>query len=214
MDGKIDLTTPQAEEALQVLVDYVAVDRLTNLDSATQAQGAEIDGHHFLGRGEAMIVPRGPWVISGLAEDYGKEYGVDFDYVKFPFYSSIQAFPAETGWSMCVPKDTGVNDAAWAYVSFFLEKDNLMQHNINCAQVPPRKSVVADPEFVEGLPYVEPLLGILDYGRFIGPFNTDVFKIALRNCYVSLCSNDGTYASVADALAALETQLNTDLKLG
>lgn len=214
VDGKFKLTTPEAEKALQTLVDYVAVDHLTNLDSATGAQGAEIDGHHFLGRNEAMIVPRGPWVISGLAEDYDKEYGVDFEYIPFPFYSSVKAFPAETGWSLCVPKTTKVADAAWSYVTFFLQKENLMQHNINCAQVPPRKSVVADPEFAKELPYMEPLLGVLEYGRFIGPFNTDVLKISLRNCYVSLCTNDGTYASVSDALAKLEVQLNTDLKLG
>ena len=213
VDGKFKLTTPEAENALQTLVDYVVVDHLTNLDSATGAQGAEIDGHHFLGRDEAMIVPRGPWVISGLLEDYGKEYGVDFDYKRFPFYGSIPAFPAETGWSLCVPESTKVADAAWEYVTYFLEADNLLQHNINCAQVPPRKSVVSNPEFVEQLPYMEPLLGVLEYGKFIGPFNTDVLKISLRGCYVSLCSNDGTYQSVADALAKLETQLNTDLRL-
>ena len=213
VDGKFKLTTPEATKALQVLVDYVAVDHLTNTDSATGAQGSEIDGAHFLGRDEAMMVPRGPWVISLLDEEYDKEYGVDFDYVKFPFYSSIKAFPAETGWSMCVPKSTKVADAAWKYLSFFMEKDNLLQHNINCAQIPPRKSVANDPAFIEQLPYMAPLLDVLDYGKFIGPFNTDVLKFSLRNTYVSLCSNDGTYKTVADALAALEKQLNTDLKL-
>lgn len=213
VNGKIKLTTPEAENALQTLVDYVKVDQITNLDSATEAQGAEIDGAHFLGRDEAMMVPRGPWVISMLDEEYGKEYGVDFDFIEFPFYGETPAFPAETGWSLCVSKDTQVNEAAWEYIEFFLEKDNLMQHNINCAQIPPRKSVVADPSYAAQMPYMVPLLGILDYGKFIGPFNTDVVKIGLRNTYVSLCSDDGTYASVKDALAALETQLNTDLKL-
>jgi hypothetical protein len=56
-------------------------------------------------------------------------------------------------------------------------------------------------------------MDVLQYGRFIGPFNTDVLKISLRNTYVSLCERDGTYANVAEALAALETQLNTDLRL-
>jgi len=214
VDGKFNLTTPEAEKALQILVDYVVVDHLTNLDSATEAQGSEIDGAHFLGQDNAMMVPRGPWVISMLDEEYGKEYGVDFEFVKFPFFSTIKAFPAETGWSMCVPKDSKVADAAWQYVEFFLEKENLMQHNINCAQIPPRKSIVEDPAFVEQLPYMAPLLEILDYGVFIGPFNTDVLKIALRGAYISICSDDGTYESVAQALEALEIQLNTDLKLG
>ena len=213
VNGRFKLTTPEANEALQTLVNYITVDHLTNTDSATSAQGAEIDGAHFLGQNNAMMVPRGPWVIAMLEEEYGKTLGVDFDFVKFPFYSSIKAFPAETGLSMCVPKDSKVAEAAWEYVRFFLRPENLMQHNINCAQLPPRRSVGANPEFARQLPYMEPLLDVLQYGRFIGPFNTDVLKISLRNTFVSLCERDGTYANVSAALAALENQLNTDLKL-
>ncbi|MDR0497622.1 MAG: extracellular solute-binding protein, partial [Treponema sp.] len=210
VNGRIKLTTPEAQEALQILVNWVAVDRLTNTDSATGAQGDEIDGAHFLGQNNAMMVPRGPWVVSMLDEDYGKQYGVDFDFVKFPFYGPTPAFPAETGWSMCVPKDTKVTDAVWQYVRYFLQPDNLLQHNINCAQIPPRKSVAQNPAFVRAVPYMAPLMDILQYGKYFGPFNTDVFKLALRDVYVSLCLNDGRYASVAAALAALETRINTD----
>jgi len=213
VNGRFRLTTPEAEDALQTLVNWVLVDQLTNTDSATGAQGDEIDGAHFLGQNNAMIVPRGPWVISMLDEDYGKKYGVDFDYIKFPFYGSIQAFTAETGWSMCVPKSTKVADAVWTYVKFFLRPENLIQHNINCAQLPPRRSVAANPELVRQMPYMAPLLDILQYGKYIGPFNTDVLKLSLRATFVSLCLRDGRYQNVAAALAALERQLNTDLKL-
>ena len=211
VNNKFKLSTPEAEKALQTLVNYVVVDRITNWDSATGAGG--IESYAYIGRDEAMMVPRGPWVIASLDEEYGKKYGTDFDYVPFPFFGSVKAFPAETGWSMCVPKSTKVADAAWKYATFFLSKDNLMQHNIDCAQVPARKSVAADPAYLKALPYMAPILDVLQYGKFIGPFNTDVVKADIRNVFVSLCSKDGTYASVKDALAALETQLNTDLKL-
>ena len=213
VNNKFKLTTPEAEEALQVLVNWVVQDHLTNTDSATEAQGDEIDGAHFLGQDNAMMVPRGPWVISMLDEEYGKEYGVDFDFIKFPFYGSIPAFPAETGWSMCVPKATKVADAAWTYVRFFLKPENLMQHNIRCAQLPPRKSVAANPEFVKQLPYMAPLLDVLQYGKFIGPFNTEVLKLGMRDVYVSLCLKDGRFPTVAAALSFLENKLNTDLRL-
>jgi len=213
VNNRFRLTTPEAQEALQVLLDWVIVDQLTNTDSATGAQGDEIDGAHFLGQNNAMIVPRGPWVISMLDEDYGKKYGVDFDYIKFPFYSNIQAFTAETGWSMCVPRNTKVAEEAWTYVRYFLRPENLMQHNINCAQIPPRRSVVANPSFVRQLPYMAPLLDILQYGRYIGPFNTDVLKLSLRDVFVSLCLKDGRFANVSAALSFLENKLNTDLRL-
>jgi multiple sugar transport system substrate-binding protein len=213
VDGKLKLVTPEAEKALKELVDFVKVDEITNLDSATGAQGDEVEGFDFLGRDEAMMVPRGPWVISELEENYGKTLGVDFDYVKFPFYAEIPAFPAETGWSMCVSKNSAVAEAAWKYLEFFLEHDNLMQHNINCAQVSPRKSVIETPGYVSQMPYLAPLLDIVEYGKFIGPFNTDVLKGGLRNTYMSLCSGDGKYASVGEALADLEKNLNEQLGL-
>ena len=213
VDGKLKLATPEAENALVTLVDFVKADEITNLDSATGAQGDEVEGFDFLGRDEAMMVPRGPWAISELEENYGKTLGVDFDYVKFPFYGQIPAFPAETGWSMCVSKNSAAAKAAWEYLEFFLEHDNLMRHNINCAQVSPRKSVIGTPDYVSRMPYLAPLLDIVEYGRFIGPFNTDVLKSGLRNTYMSLCSGDGKYASVSEALADLEKNLNEQLGL-
>jgi len=213
VNGKFKLTTPEAERALKTLVDYVVVDRLTNTDSATGAQGDEIDGAHFLGQNNAMMVPRGPWVIALLEEEYGKTLGVDFDFIEFPFYSTIKAFPAETGWSMCVPQSSRVSEAAWEYVRFFLRPENLMQHNIACAQLPPRKSVGSNPEFARQLPYMAPLLDKLQYGRFIGPFNTDVLKISLRNVFVSLCEGNSVYANIPIALTVLENQINNDLRL-
>ena len=211
VNGKFRFSTPEAEKALGTLVDYVKIDKLTNLDSATEALGPDIDGAHFIGMDEAMMVPRGPWAIAVIEEEYGKFYGVDFDYIKFPFFGNIPAFPAETGWSMCVPKDNSAGDAAWKYMEFFFEHDNLMRHNINCAQVPPRKSVVTDPGYLLQMPYMAPLLDILECGRFIGPFNTDVLKFVLRGIYLSLCIDDGRFTSVREALSALENQLNAGL---
>lgn len=214
VDGKISLNTPEGNKAMQTLVDYVAVDHLTNLDSVTGAAGTDIEGHVFIARDEAMIVPRGPWVIASLEGEFDKTYGVDFDYIPQPFFGDVKAFPSETGWGMCVPKASKNADAAWVYAEYFLEKDNLEQHNINCGMIPPRKSIAEDPAYVEAMPYAAPLLEVLQYGKFIGPFNTEVFKSNLRQVYISLCTNDGTYKDVADALATLEAKLNTDLKLG
>jgi hypothetical protein len=60
---------------------------------------------------------------------------------------------------------------------------------------------------------MEPLLPILQFGKFIGPFNTDVLKANLSSVYISLVTQDGKYASVAAALTALENQCNSELRL-
>jgi multiple sugar transport system substrate-binding protein len=158
-----------------------------------------------------MMVPRGPWVIAELDAEYDKKIGVDFDFVSFPFWGPTKAFPAETGWSMCVPKSTKVAEAAWTYAKFFLEPSNLLQHNINCSMIPPRKSVASNPQYLQQTPYMAPILEILQYGKFIGPFNTEVLKVGLRQVFVSACN--GVYPNAAAAMTELENQLNSELKL-
>ena len=211
VNNRFKFNTPQAIDALQTLVNYVLVDRITNTDSATGTEG--IESFHFIGRDEAMMVPRGPWVIAELETEYGKKIGVDFDFVPFPFWGPTKVFPAETGWSMCVPKSTKVADAAWKYAAYFLEPDNLAQHNINCAQIPPTKSAAKDPRILREMPFMAPIVAILDNSVFIGPFNTEVLKANLSQVFISLCTRDGTYASVQQALTALENQCNSELKL-
>jgi ABC-type glycerol-3-phosphate transport system substrate-binding protein len=196
---------------MTTLVNWITVDRITNIDSATMAEGVE--SWEFMGRGEAMMVPRGPWVIAELELEYDMSIGTEFDFVAFPFQGPTKAFPADTGWSMCVPKASRVADAAWAFVRYFLEPANLIQHNIACAQIPPRKSVATNPTYVNAMPFMAPILEILDYGKFIGPFNSGVLKANLTQVFISLCTNDGTYASVEAALAALESQTNAELRL-
>jgi multiple sugar transport system substrate-binding protein len=213
VNNRLKFTTPEAERAFQILLDWVLVDQITNTDAATEALGDEMDGKDMLAWNQVMMVPRGPWVISVIDEDYGKKYGVDFDYVKFPFFSNIQAFPAETGWSMCVPKKSKVSAEAWTYVRWLFQPENLMRHNVNCAQLPARKTIAQNPSLVRQMPYAEPLLDILQYGKFIGPFNTEVLKLTMRDIFVSMCNRDGRYANVSAALSALESRCNTDLKL-
>jgi len=112
-----------------------------------------------------------------------------------------------------VPKNTKVSDAAWKFVEFLLSPENLIRHNIDCAQIPPRASVANDPAYLESMPYMKPLLGNLDKAQFIGSFNTDVFKTYLKQMFISLCSDDGTYASVEDACKKLTEDLAANLKI-
>jgi len=212
-DNTLDFTTDEAVESMQTLVDYVAVDHITNLDSATGSQG--IDGHSFLGLGEAYMVVRGPWVLSDLDETYGMTYGVDYDYITLPAFEegTEQTWVAETGWSLCVPKNTEVADAAWRFIEFLMEPENLLQHNIDCGQVPPLASVASDPAYLEAMPYMEALISILSEAQFIGPFNTDVFKTYVSQMYISLASDDGTYESVADGCQKLTEDLMNNMKM-
>lgn len=212
-DGKVNFDTPEAIEAMEELVSYITERHITNTDSTTRSQG--VDGHEFLGMDEAYMVTRGPWVISDCVESFGMTLGEDLDYIaQPPFYPDVQQkWVAETGWSLCVPNNTAVSDAAWKFIEFILEPENLVRHNINCAQIPPRASAADDPEYLEKMPYMAPLLDILNDAEFIGPFNTDILKEYLTQMFASLASNDGAYASVAEACQKLTADLQANMKM-
>ena len=215
-DGKLNFNTPEAIEAMTEMVSYVKDDKVTNLDMTYETMTG-VEGQALLCMDELYMLARGPWVISECEESFGKELGVDFDFIpQPPFYpdSGIpQKWVAETGWSLCVPKSTQVADAAWRFIAFIYEPENLVRHNIKCAQIPPRASAANDPLYLEMMPYMKPLLDLLPDGQFIGPFNTDVVKEYLVQMFGALAADDGTYASVEDALAKLTEDLDRDLKI-
>lgn len=212
-DGSLDFTTPEAVSAMKELVSWIKDEHLTSLESSTGSLG--YDGHAFIGLDECYMVTRGPWVLADLVTTYGMEEGVDFDYIPQPaFVEGVsQRWVAETGWSLCVAKNTSVADAAWKFVKFVMDPDNMLRHNVACAQIPPRKSVANNPEFIENAPYIKALLDNLDNAEFIGKFNSDVLKDTIRRTFVSLCSDDGTYTSVEDACQKMTENLAANLKI-
>jgi len=204
--GLLDFNTPEAAEAMAEMVSYIKDYGVTNIDM-TYARSTDLEGHEYLSLDECYMITRGPWVISTCVEDYGRELGVDIEYIpQPPFYpdSGIpQLWTAETGWSLCVSGTTAVPDAAWRFVSFLYEPENLVRHNINCAQLPPRASAASDPLYLEMMPYMKPLLDLLPNAQFIGRFNTDVLKQYLDQTFASLVEDLGEFASVEEALAKL-----------
>lgn len=212
-DNTIDLATPEAIEAMEELVSYITELGVTNLDCTTESQN--IESHHYISMDEAYMAVRGPWVISACEEEFGRVFGEEIDYIaQPPFYPDvIQSWVAETGWSLCVPKNTQVADAAWTFIEFILEPENLVRHNINCAQIPPLASAASDPEYVEKMPYMKPLLDILPYAEFIGAFNNEIFKDYLTTMFAALISDDGTYASVEEACQKITADLAANMKM-
>jgi len=193
----VDFDTPIAKETLQVLIDYLTVYNLTNLDCLTGASESENFNNLFLG--EALMAPRGMWTIGG-AEEYDMELGVDFDYVATPFYGQKKAWAAETGWSLSVNSAGANKDAAWKFIEFMTDPDNLLQINIDCGMIPPRKSVAHDPDYLAAVPHAEPILNVLDGAQFIGHFNSDVLKEGICNMVVAIVVEG---MGIDDAIAEL-----------
>lgn len=206
-DGeKFTFSTPEGEKTMQTLVDYVAKDKLTNLDGLTNAN--EMEPYQWFFSGETLIAPRGPWVMPEGINDYGLEYGTDFEYVSMPFYGDEKLFASETGWGIAVNSASKKQEAAWKFIEFWTDPARMVDHNIACGMVPASKTAAHDPKFVEALPFMAPLVDILDGGRFIGYFNTDTLKEAVTEMYVDIVNNN---RPVKEALDELDQRLNSQL---
>ena len=212
-DGTLDFTSPEAVESFGQMVSWIKDDHLSNLEGLNLPSGLE--SYDFFGMDEVYMLCRGSWVLSELINTYGFEQGVDYDYIHQPaFVAGVeQKWVAETGWSLCVPKNTTNADAAWRFVEFLLEPANLERHNIECAQLPPRASVANDPEFIKAAPYLEPLIPILDKAEFLGRFNSDILKEYVQHAFTSLVTDDGTYSSVEEACQKLTEDLAANMKI-
>ncbi|MEG2640642.1 MAG: ABC transporter substrate-binding protein [Bacilli bacterium] len=207
-DGTFNVQTPEAKAALQELYDMVAVDKVTTMEGLNG--GAAMEGYQQLFAGTTAIVPRGPWTISEGVSSFELEFGKDFDYVSMPWYGDKPAFAAETGWSMAVNNNSKQKKAAFKFLKYFFKDEVIMKHNIDCAQIPAKKSVAQNPELLEKMPYAKPLVPILDKAQFIGYFNTDQFKEQVNGAFVDLV--EGKTTSVDEALKNMETKLNKILK--
>jgi len=204
MDGdKFNFATPIGIDTMQELVDYVVKDKITNTEGITGAD--EMEPYEKFYNGDSLMVPRGPWVVPEGWEDYELTYGEDYEYVGMPFYGDQNLFASETGWGLAVNAASENQEAAWKFVEYWCEKERLLEYNIACGLIPPYKSLAHDPSLIEAMPYLEPIIDILDGGKFIGYFNTDLLKEEVCNMYVELCENGG---SVEEAVKQLDETMN------
>jgi multiple sugar transport system substrate-binding protein len=206
-NGKFTLQTPEAKAALQELYDMVVVDKVTDLEGLVG--GGDLEGYQQLYAGRNAMVPRGPWVISEGTSSFGLTLGVDFDYVEMPWFGDKAAFAAETGWALSVNGSSKQQEAAYKFLEYFYQDENLLAHNVAATQIPAKISVAQDPELLNLMPFAKPLVKILGNAQFIGYFNTDQFKEAVNNTFVDLVM--GTTPSVDEALISLEEYLNTNV---
>ncbi len=206
-DGTVNFDTPEAKKAFEELAGLVVEKKVTNLEGLTS--GGELEGYQALYADQVLMVPRGPWAISEGIEVFGLEYGKDFEYVKLPFYSTLKKFSSETGWALAINSKSSKKEAAMKLLEYFNKDDVLLNNNIKCTQIPPKKSVAHDAKIADSMPYSSILVDILEEAQFIGYFNTDILKEKINNTFVEYCN--GEFKSVDEAMKSLNEKLS-DLK--
>lgn len=207
-DGTVDFSSPQAIEAFEELRRLVMEEQVTDLEGLTG--GSDLEGYQQLFAGRNLFVPRGPWTIAEGVQTFELTYGEDFQFAPLPWYSKDISFAAETGWSITVNNNSKQKEAAFRFLEYFFRDEVLLQHNINTATIPSKKSAAQSDELLKAMPYLENLVNILDKGHFIGYFNTDQVKEAINNAFVDYCQ--GVYGTAEEALNNAAQTINDSLK--
>ena len=159
-DGSINFASPEGVKALEEILSMVDNGE-TDLENLVNGEYCFNDVY----QGKGYMASVGSWGI-GEAGAYELEYGKDFEYVPVPQYGEKMAFAAETGWGIMVPKNSANVDAAWEFINFFIQPENLVKHNIACNQLPPRKSMLTSETYIKAMPNVRFLLDILPNGQW------------------------------------------------
>ena len=184
-DSSIDFATPEGVKAMEEILDMYKNGEC-DLEPLTSGEYCFNDVYQDKG----YMASVGSWAIGEGSGSYDLTYGEDYEYVPVPQYGDEMAFASETGWGIIIPENGANKDAAWEFVKFFSEPENLVQHNIACNQLPPRKSLLDSEEYKEAMPDVAFLLDILPSGQWMGPYNTSDMREVFNQMFIDLCQSD------------------------
>ena len=181
-DGSIDFATPEGVKAMEEILDMYNNGEC-DLENLTAGEYCYNDVYQDKG----YMASVGSWAIGEGSGSYDLTYGEDYEYVPVPQYGEQMAFASETGWGIIIPENGANKEAAWECVS---QPENLVQHNIACNQLPPRKSLLDSEEYKEAMPNVAFLLDILPSGQWMGPYNTSDMREIFNQMFIDLCQSD------------------------
>lgn len=203
-DGRhLNLTSPQAKEALQFLVDLARKYKVVDPWVYERKIGTGTVAAFF--SGQAAMVTRGPWIVATGRQDYPS---VAAQYVALPHFGSAPRFYAESGWGKAVSARSKHKEAAWKLVEFMAKRtENALKWNEITGTLPAFKELVRKGALLEKYPELAVPYKILDYGVWVGPVvNRDRMWMDINYKYV-LQALRGEM-TVEQALQAMEKENN------
>src|SRR5690606_4342111 len=147
-----------------------------------------------------------PWVIAE-AESLGHDLEFRYDPVP-PYAGTEMKFAAESGWGEVVNAraDDEVKAAAWKFIDFMHQDDNMRLWNMTTFTVPSLKALQDDPELLEAAPMLATSFAALPGGQWIGPIG-DRARF-FQSIYDAIKRVELGQMSADDALSTAEQEIN------
>jgi multiple sugar transport system substrate-binding protein len=196
----VDLSSDVAKKAWTDLTALLTEHRVDD------SQSFAVESHELFFQGKAAMCPKGPWAIAVGQEEFPD---LAFRYDPIPPYAGTELkFAAESGWGEVVNARASdeVKAAAWAFIEFSHQDDNLREWNKATFTVPSLQALNNDSALLEAAPGLATSFAALPTGQWIGQIgDRDRFFASIYNAYISV---DIGEASQEDALATAEQEIN------
>jgi multiple sugar transport system substrate-binding protein len=195
----VNLSSDAAKKAFADMTALVTTDQVDSVDAYAG------EAYEFFLQGKAGMAMRGPWVIPEAAAFPD----LAWQYAPIPPYAGTEMkFAAESGWGEVVNVRSApeIKEAAWRFIAFMHEADNIRDWNITTFTLPSRADLVDDPQILEAAPALATSFAALPHGQWIGPVrNRDAFFQFVHDAFVSVALRQH---EAATALAACEQNIN------
>lgn len=197
----VNFQTDAAKSAWQAETDIVTKYHVEDETSIPNPSRFEV---FFQGKGAMCMV--GPWAIAVGQQEFPD---LDFGYVNLPTYAGTEyKFAAESGWGEVVnAKAPAENkEAAWRFIDFMAQPDNLRDWNIATYTIPSLKALQNDPKILEVAPLMQASFNVLPYGQWVGPVqDRDRFWQSIHDAFTAVGLGK---MDAPTALAQAEQQIN------
>lgn len=195
------LTSDEAKEAWQQLVDLVTVEKVTDTKHITEKMPTE---QYFFANKAAQLV-KGSWA-SAVGDELGNE---DWEYVFMPpIEGDTPYFAVEAGWGYVVSENSEKKDTAWDFVKYCMQTENAKEFNLATGTVPSLKSIIADSSYQndERNVRVSDQYQYLEYANSVGPVqDMDYIKKTFLDTFDKSVAGSLT---TDQALEQMETSIN------
>ena len=197
----VNFQTDAAKKAWQDETDIVTK---YHVEDETSIPNADRYVVFFQGKGAMCMV--GPWAIAVGQEEYPD---LDFNYVNLPTYAGTEyRFAAESGWGEVVNASAPAanKEAAWKFIDFMAQPDNLRDWNLATYTIPALKALQNDPAILKAAPLLQASFNVLPYGQWVGPVqDRDRFWRSIHDAFTAVGLGQ---MDAPTALAQAEQQIN------
>lgn len=196
----VDFSTDEAKQAWEEMTGLVTEHRVDN------QKWYSGDSFEAFFRGKAAMAMRGPWVIAVGKGEFPK---FEFKYEAMPPYVGNECrFAAESGWGEVInaQAEPEVKQAAWEFVDFMHEEENMRDWNITTFTVPALKSLQDDERLLNAVPEMAVPLEVIPNGVPVGPVqDRDRFWDHMNDAFTAVSLGD---MEAQEALVQAEERIN------